>query len=82
MQENLSISSDAAYRRIRGDVPLTIYNTKVLSEKYDISSDNIGEFKKDKVIFNYKPLSKIDFNFESYLTTIRNNLRQIKSLNN
>ena len=82
IQDDLSISSDAAYRRIRGDVALTIYETKILSEKYAISFDNIGEFKKDKVIFDYKPLSKIDFNFESYLTGMRDNLRQIKSLDN
>lgn len=82
IQDDLHVSSDAAYRRIRGDVALTIYETKILSEKYNISFDNIGEFKKDKVIFNYKPLKSIEFNFESYLTNLRDSLREIKKVNN
>ena len=82
IQHDLNVSADAAYRRIRGDVALTIYETKILSEKYGISFDNIGEFKKGKVIFNYKPLSSIEFNFEGYLTDLRDNLREIKKLSN
>jgi hypothetical protein len=82
IQNDLNVSADAAYRRIRGEVALTIYETKILSEKYNISFDNIGEFKKDKVIFNYKPLKSIEFNFESYLTSLRDNLREIKKVKN
>ena len=40
IQNDLNVSADAAYRRIRGDVALTIYETKILSEKYNISSKN------------------------------------------
>lgn len=82
IQTDLSISADATYRRLRGDVPLTIYETKILIEKYNISFDNIGEFKKNKVVFNYKPLSDIEFNFEGYLTNLRDSLREAKKLNN
>lgn len=78
IQSDLNISSDAAYRRIRGDVPLTIYETKILTEKYKLSFDNIGEFKADKVIFDYKPLSNIQFNFAGYLTSLRDTLRRVK----
>ncbi len=82
IQDDLNISADAAYRRIRGDVPLNVYETKILTEKYNFSFDDIGEYKKDKVVFNYKPLSNIDYNFESYLTNLRDNLRDIKKLDN
>ncbi len=82
IQMDLSISSDAAYRRIRGDVPLTIYETKILTEKYELSFDNIGDFKTDKVIFDYKPLSNIEFNFAGYLTNLRDTLRRVKSKEN
>jgi hypothetical protein len=82
IQTDLNISSDAAYRRIRGDVPLTIYETKILTEKYRLSFDNIGEFQKDKVIFDYKPLSDIEFNFAGYLTSLRDTLRQVKLKDN
>lgn len=81
IQKDLNVSSDAAYRRIRGDVPLTIYETKVLTEKYKLSFDNIGDFKAEKVIFDYKPLSNIEFNFEGYLTNLRNTLREVKRRN-
>ena len=82
IQVDLNISSDAAYRRIRGDVALTIYETKILTEKYKLSFDNIGEFKTNKVIFDYKPLSNIEFNFASYLTSLRDTLRHVKSKEN
>jgi len=82
IQTDLNISSDAAYRRMRGDVALTIYETKILIEKYNISFDNIGNFQKDKVVFNYKPLNNITFNFKEYLISIRDNLKVIKKLDN
>ena len=82
IQADLNISSDAAYRRIRGDVPLTIFETKILTEKYKLSFDNIGEFKKDKVIFDYKPLSNIEFNFAGYLTSLRDTLRKVRMKEN
>jgi len=82
IQNDLNVSADAAYRRIRGDVALTIYETKILIEKYNISFDIIGEFKKNKVVFNYNPLSKIEFNFEGYLSNLRDNLKEIKKLKN
>jgi hypothetical protein len=82
IQTDLNVSADAAYRRIRGDVALTIFETKILTEKYKISFDNIGEFKTDQVIFDYKPLSNIEFNFAGYLTSLRDTLRQVKLKDN
>jgi len=82
IQADLNISSDATYRRIRGDVPLTIYETKILTEKYKLSFDNMGDFKKEKVIFDYKPLRNIEFNFAGYLTNLRDTLRHVKSKEN
>ena len=78
----LCVSHDAAYRRISGKVALTIFETKTLLDKFDISFGNFSSYKKDKILFNYKPLSRIDFNFESYLTGLRDSLREIKSLDN
>ena len=82
IQSDLNISADAAYRRIRGDVPLTIYETKTLTDKYKLSFDTIGAFKKDKVVFDYKPLSNIEFNFAGYLTNLRDTLRRVKQTEN
>ena len=78
----LNISQDAAYRRMSGKVALTIFETQILVDTYDLTLGNLGTYKKDKIIFDYKPLSHIDFNFESYLTGLRDNLREIKFLKN
>jgi len=44
MMDCLNISQDAVYRRLRGEVPLTIFETKILCEKYNISFDEFGTF--------------------------------------
>lgn len=80
--EDLNISTDAAYRRLRGDVPLTLLEAKELSVKYDVSLDDVDLKLKGKVTFNYKPITAIGVNFESYLTNIRDQLNVIKGLPN
>lgn len=78
----LNVSMDAAYRRMKGKVALTIYETQILLDAYDLSLGNLGSYKKNKIIFDYKPLSRINFNFESYLTGLRDSLNDIKRLKN
>jgi len=82
LQEKLFVSQDAAYRRLRGDVPLTIYETKTLCEEYNLSFDDYGELKKGKVQFVYNPLMNIDMNYISYLKGLRDGLKQVRSLEN
>ena len=80
MMEQLHLSQDAAYRRLRGDVALTIYETKTLCELYGLSFDDYGKMKKGRVQFTYNPLDRIGMNFETYLTGLRDGLLQIKGL--
>ena len=82
LMDVLNISQDAAYRRMNGKVALTIFETQLLLDTYNLSLGNLGTYKKDKIIFDYKPLSRINFNFESYLTGLRDSLREIKHLKN
>lgn len=82
LQDTLNLSQDAVYRRMRGEVPLTIYETKTLCEKYDISFDDYGTYRKGQVVFTYNTLSKTDFNYLAYLTGLRDGLRQVKNLEN
>lgn len=82
MMDSLNLSQDAVYRRLRGEVPLTIFETKILCEKYNISFDDFGTYRKGQVTFTYDPLKRIDLNFEEYLTGLRDGLRQIKNLEN
>ena len=80
MMDSLHLSQDAVYRRLRGEVPLTIFETKILCEKYNISFDDFGTYRKGQVTFTYDPLKRIDLNFQENLTGLRDGLRQIKNL--
>ena len=82
LMDVLNVSQDAAYRRMNGKVALTIYETQLLLDTYDLNIGNLGTYKKDKIIFDYKPLSRIEFNFESYMTGLRDSLYAVKQLKN
>jgi hypothetical protein len=82
MQDVLCLSQDATYRRLRGEVPLTIYETKTLCEKFNISFDDYGDIQKGRVQFNYNPLVTIDMNYKSYLAGLRDGLAQVRQLDN
>ena len=82
LMNKLNLSQDAVYRRLRGDVPLTIYETKILCEAFNISFDGVEAYRKGAVSFSYLPFDRIGLNFESWLTGIRDGLRMIKSLEN
>jgi len=67
---------------MNGKVAITIFETQILLDTYDLNIGNLGTYKKDKIIFDYRPLSRINFNFESYLTGLRDSLISIKQLKN
>jgi len=80
MMDCLNISQDAVYRRLRGEVPLTIFETKILCEKYNISFDEFGTFRKGQVTFAYSPMNRVDINLEHFLTGLRDSMRIVKNL--
>ena len=80
LMNTLFLSQDAVYRRLRGDVPLSIYETKTLCEAYNISFDEIDTYKKGIVNFNYIPLDRIGLNFETWVIGLRDALKQIKAM--
>ena len=80
LQDKLHLSQDAVYRRLRGEVPLTIYETKKLCDLFGLSFDDYGEIKKGRVSFNYNPLDSFNWKFESWMTGLRDGLRMVKQL--
>lgn len=82
LSDILHISSDAVYRRYRGETILTIDEVQRLCKHFDISIDLLMQNASGKAIFNYKPLDTYDFRLESYLEGILNSLRHLKSLSN
>ena len=60
----LDISIDAAYRRIRCQKELTLVESAKLCNAFDISMDNILNFKSEYASFRYTPLEMS--NFDTY----------------
>lgn len=80
--KTLKISKDASYRRINAKVELSISEINKLQNTFNISLNNFQSHTKNEVLFHYRPLSKINFNFENYLINLRSGLKEIKSLDN
>jgi hypothetical protein len=80
--EILSISQDAVYRRYRGETHLTIFELEKLTKHFNISLDSLFNVNKNKVIFEYQPISNYDFSMTLYLQNMRDALRVIKSQKN
>jgi len=82
LMDVLFLSQDAVYRRIRGDVELTLSETKRLSDKFKIDAGVFTSTERGRVEFTYNPLDRREINFKSYLIGMRDGLRMIKNLEN
>ena len=74
----LSISSDAVYRRYRGDTALTINEIKKICLHYNISFDALCAMEAGNVTFTYPPLNTYDFSLETYLEGILQAFEKLK----
>ena len=76
--DDLNISNDSAYRRIRGDTHLTLEECMILCNKYNVSLDSLFENSANHIVFNYRAINQDTFTFESYFKSILENLDAIK----
>lgn len=74
----LDISHDSAYRRIRGEKPLTLDELKRICERYRISLDQVLQLHNDSVVFHASAVNNPIFLFSDYLKGM---LQQLKYLN-
>lgn len=74
----LNISPDSAYRRIRGEKPITLTELKTICEKYQLSLDQLLQLQTDTVVFKASDLKKRSFPFADILG---NMLMQLKYFN-
>lgn len=74
----LNISYDSVYRRLRGEKPVSLNELKILCEHFNLSLDQILEFKSDTVVFNAPEINSINFEFTEYLYGV---LKQMKYFN-
>jgi len=68
--ELLNISNDSAYRRIRGDKPISFEELKKLCVQYKISLDQLLNLQSDAFIFSGKLGNEVNFVFENWLQEV------------
>ena len=71
----LDISSDSAYRRLRGEKSLTFAELKIICEKYHVSLDQVLNLQNDTVAFRAPDLIADYKSFAEYLTNIANGVK-------
>ncbi len=72
--EQLNLSNDSAYRRIRGEKHLTFDEIQILAAYFKISLDSFLHLQNDALIFWGKNINREQFDFENYLQGIVNQL--------
>jgi plasmid maintenance system antidote protein VapI len=75
--ELLEISYDSAYRRIRGDKPLTLDELVRLNEKFGLSVDTYLNVETNNVVFNCHAVESEKFRIKQWLETITFDLNRI-----
>ncbi|CAN5381026.1 hypothetical protein BH20BAC1_BH20BAC1_18310 [soil metagenome] len=73
--EQLNLSNDSAYRRIRGEKHLSFDEIQILSAHYKISLDSFLHLENDSFIFWGKNINRQTFDFENYLQGIVSQLQ-------
>ncbi|MBC7873874.1 MAG: hypothetical protein H7Y01_07760, partial [Ferruginibacter sp.] len=73
--EILHISSDSAYRRIRGETPIVLDEARELCNYFKLSLDNILNVQSGATLFQNIRVNTQDYNYEQYLKDL---LKQIQ----
>lgn len=68
--ELLNISNDSAYRRIRGEKPLTLDEVQILASHYKISIDQLLHLKSDAFVFTGRTTNNADYKYEHWLQSV------------
>ena len=70
VSELLNISNDSAYRRIRGEKPITFDEIELLAKHYKVSLDRFLHLQTKAVLFRGNYINRDNFEFENYLKGI------------
>lgn len=77
----LSVSTDSAYRRIRGETAMTIDEIAKLSQKFQFSVDSVLTNSESSIAFQYHAIDPETFTIENYLNGILADLERISRAN-
>lgn len=75
----LHVSSDSAYRRIRGETPLVLAEVRQLCDHFNLSLDQILNVKSGSVLFQDVRISYKGYSYKQYLQDL---LAQVEGVNN
>lgn len=75
----LSISTDSAYRRIRGEKPISFEELKKLCSHFNISLDQFLHLQNNSIIFAGQNVDNSQFNYEMYLNSVLGQLQLMNS---
>ncbi|MEO7393353.1 MAG: helix-turn-helix domain-containing protein, partial [Chitinophagaceae bacterium] len=75
----LDISTDSAYRRIRGEKTVTLDELQTLCSHYQVSLDQLMNLQAKGIFFQGQYLDKSNFRFEEYVTSMMHNMAYMNS---
>ena len=75
----LGISSDSAYRRMRGEKTISLEELQILCTHYKVSIDHLMGLQSGGIVFQGQYLDKNNFRFEEYVTSMLHNLAYMNS---
>jgi hypothetical protein len=75
----LEISTDSAYRRMRGEKTITFDELYTIATNYNISLDQLMNINNGAILFQGQYIDKKNFRFEEYLTSLVQNLAYMNS---
>ncbi|HLK30589.1 MAG TPA: helix-turn-helix domain-containing protein [Puia sp.] len=75
----LNISTDSAYRRIRGEKPISFDEIKKLCSHFKISLDNLFQLNSDSYVFTGTLINNTDFNYDKWLQSCLEIIRKVKT---
>ena len=71
----LELSPDSAYRRIRGEKPISLLELKLICEKYKMSLDQVLQLKNDSVVFQVPDVARPYGSMDEYLKGLLGHLK-------
>ena len=78
----LNISSDSAYRRMRGEKQITFEEVYVLANKFKISLDQLMNINTGGILFQGNFVNEKTYGFDQYLTGILHTMACFASFKN
>lgn len=75
----LEISTDSAYRRMRGEKSVTFDELYKIATHYRISLDQLMNINSGAILFQGQYIDKNNFRFEEYMTSILHNMTYMNS---